>query len=222
MILITNNLNKTYVVGDNRIVAVNDVNLEIEEGSYISIMGASGSGKSTLLHLLGGLDKPTSGKIIIGNKDIDHLNDRMLSRIRCNNIGFVFQKFNLINEMTVKENIVAPILISGRKPDEAYISDICSVLGIEDRLTHTPLQLSGGQQQRVAIARALANNPDIILCDEPTGNLDKKNSRDVVNLLSEIHDRYKKTIVVVTHDSEVGSVANKRYYMEDGRLSEAR
>lgn len=214
----TANLSKIYKVGDNKVVAVDNVNMEIESGSFVSIMGASGSGKSTFLHLLGGLDKPTTGKVYLGDYDLSQLNDRMLSRIRCEKLGFVFQKFNLINELTVKENIVAPVLISGKKPDEDYINEICSVLCIEDRLDHTPLQLSGGQQQRVAIARALANNPEIILCDEPTGNLDKQNSIEVVKLLTHIHEKYRKTLVVITHDVEVGKEANIQYCMEDGHL----
>lgn len=218
MILKTENLSKVYKVGDTTITAVDNINMEIKSGSYVSIMGASGSGKSTLLHLLGGLDKPTSGKVFLGDNDISQLNDRLLSKIRCNEIGFVFQKFYLINEMTIRENIIAPVLIAGNKPDEDYIDEICYVLGIEDRLSHMPLQLSGGQQQRVAIARALANNPEIILCDEPTGNLDKQNSKEVVKLLSAINDKYNKTIVVVTHDPYVGESASVLYHMEDGRL----
>ncbi len=212
------NLKKIYEVGDNRIAAVNDVSLEIEEGSFVSIMGASGSGKSTFLHLLGGLDRPTSGKVYVGDKDISQLNDTMLSKVRCNSFGYVFQKFHLINEMTVMENIVAPVLIAGKKPDKEYISQICSAIGIEERLEHTPLQLSGGQQQRVAIARSLANNPEIILCDEPTGNLDKQNSRDVVKLLAEIHEKYKKTVVIITHDESVANATEKIYHMEDGKI----
>ncbi len=214
----TENLTKIYEVGDNKIIAVDGVDLQIGSGDFVSVMGSSGSGKSTLLHLLGGLDKPTAGKVFIGDIDIATLNDRALSKIRCERIGFVFQKFNLINEMTVKENIVAPVLISHRKPNEEHIGEICDILGITDRLDHTPLQLSGGQQQRVAIARALANDPEIILCDEPTGNLDKKNSAEVVELLVRVHEKYNKTIVIVTHDIEVGKATKKMFRMEDGRI----
>lgn len=218
MSVITVDLKKEYKVGDNIINAVNGVNLDIRDGSFVAIMGASGCGKTTLLHLIGGLDKATSGKVVVNGSDLSQMNDTSLSRFRCCEIGFVFQKFNLINEMTVKENIVTPVLISKRKVNEKYVEELTEVLGLTERLQHTPLQLSGGQQQRVAIARALANNPAMILCDEPTGNLDKKNSEEVIQLLDKIHKKYGKTIIMVTHDSSIAEHADAIYRMEDGKI----
>ena len=213
-------LKKEFKVGDNIINAVNGVNLDIKDGAFVAIMGASGSGKTTLLHLIGGLDKATSGKVIVNDSDLSQMKDTLLSRFRCCEIGFVFQKFNLINEMTVKENIVTPVLISKRKVNEEYVKELTDVLGLSERLDHTPLQLSGGQQQRVAIARALVNDPALILCDEPTGNLDKKNSEEVIQLLDKIHDRYGKTIIMVTHDPNIAEHADIIYRMEDGKIKE--
>lgn len=216
MLIKTVDLKKEYKIGDNTIKAVNGVNLQVEAGKFISIMGPSGCGKSTLLHLIGGLDKATSGQVFVNDVELSSMNDTALSKFRCCEIGFVFQKFNLINEMTVKENIVTPILISGRKINDEYINGLIEALGLKDRLDHTPLQLSGGQQQRVAIARALANDPALILCDEPTGNLDKKNSEEVISLLDTIHEKYKKTIMMVTHDKSIADHADELYVMEDG------
>ncbi len=218
MLIKTVDLKKEYKIGDNTIKAVNGVNLQVEAGKFISIMGPSGCGKSTLLHLIGGLDKATSGQVFVNDVELSSMNDTALSKFRCCEIGFVFQKFNLINEMTVKENIVTPILISGRKINDEYINGLIEALGLKDRLDHTPLQLSGGQQQRVAIARALANDPALILCDEPTGNLDKKNSEEVISLLDTIHEKYKKTIMMVTHDKSIADHADELYVMEDGTI----
>ena len=214
----TVDLHKEYKVGDNIIHAVDGVNLEIKDGDFAAIMGASGCGKTTLLHLIGGLDRVTSGQVVVNDIDLSKMKDTALSKFRCCELGFVFQKFNLINEMTVKENIVTPVLISKKKVNEEYIRELTEVLGLSDRLDHTPLQLSGGQQQRVAIARALANNPTLILCDEPTGNLDKKNSEEVINLLDKVHEKYGKTIILVTHDPIIAEHANILYRMEDGRI----
>ena len=214
----TVDLHKEYKVGDNIIHAVDGVNLEIKDGDFVAIMGASGCGKTTLLHLIGGLDRVTSGQVVVNDIDLSKMKDTALSKFRCCELGFVFQKFNLINEMTVKENIVTPVLISKKKINEEYIRELTEVLGLSDRLDHTPLQLSGGQQQRVAIARALANDPTLILCDEPTGNLDKKNSEEVINLLDKVHEKYGKTIIMVTHDSTIAEHANILYRMEDGRI----
>lgn len=214
----TVDLHKDYKVGDNVIHAVNGVNLEIQDGDFVAIMGASGCGKTTLLHLIGGLDRVTSGQVVVNDIDLSKMKDTALSKFRCCELGFVFQKFNLINEMTVKENIVTPVLISKKKVNEEYIRELTEVLGLSDRLDHTPLQLSGGQQQRVAIARALANDPTLILCDEPTGNLDKKNSGEVINLLDKVHEKYGKTIILVTHDPIIAEHANILYRMEDGRI----
>ena len=213
-------LHKDYKVGDNIINAVNGVDLTVEEGTFVAIMGPSGCGKTTLLHLIGGLDKVSSGQVIVNDTDLSKMNDTALSRFRCCEIGFVFQKFNLINEMTVMENIVTPVQISGRKVNEEYVGELTDILGLTERLDHTPLQLSGGQQQRVSIARALANDPGLILCDEPTGNLDKKNSEEVIALLDEVHDKYGKTIIMVTHDPVIAEHADVIYYMEDGRISD--
>lgn len=212
-------LKKDYKIGSNVVHAVDGVNLNINDGTFAAIMGPSGCGKTTLLHLIGGLDKVTSGKVIVNDSDLSHMNDTELSRFRCCEIGFVFQKFNLINEMTVKENIVTPVLISKRKINEQYVDEITEILGLSDRMNHTPLQLSGGQQQRVAIARALANDPALILCDEPTGNLDKKNSEEVIALLDKIHEKYRKTIIMVTHDLSIAKHADGIYHMEDGKIS---
>lgn len=218
MIVRTVDLHKDYKVGDNTIHAVDGVNLEIKDGNFAAIMGASGCGKTTLLHLIGGLDRVTSGQVVVNDIDLSKMKDTALSKFRCCELGFVFQKFNLINEMTVKENIVTPVLISKKKVNEEYIRELTEVLGLSDRLDHTPLQLSGGQQQRVAIARALANDPTLILCDEPTGNLDKKNSEEVINLLDKVHEKYGKTIILVTHDPIIAEHANILYRMEDGRI----
>lgn len=211
-------LSKDYKVGDNIIKAVNGIDLEIEDGAFVAIMGSSGCGKTSLLHLIGGLDRVTSGKVIVNGSDLSQMNDNALSRFRCCEIGFVFQKFNLINEMTVMENIITPVLISKRKENKEHIREFVEILGLSDRLDHTPLQLSGGQQQRVAIARALANDPALILCDEPTGNLDKKNSEEVILLLDKVHEKYGKTIIMVTHDPTIAEHADIIYHMEDGRI----
>ena len=218
MKLTVEKLSKIYKMGTTEVVAVDNLDLVVEDGEFIAIMGPSGCGKTTLLHMLGGLDKPTSGKILVGDTDISTLSDKELSKFRSTDLGFIFQKFNLLDELTVKENIVMPVLISKGKPDEEYIDGLCDVLGISERLEHTPLQLSGGQQQRVAIARALANKPGLILCDEPTGNLDAKNSKEVIELLGSIHEKYKRTIVMVTHDLEVAKKADRIIRMEDGKI----
>ncbi len=214
----TIDLHKDYKVGDNIIHAVNGVDLEIKDGTFAAIMGRSGCGKTTLLHLIGGLDRATSGQVLVNDKDISKMKDTALSRFRCCELGFVFQKFNLINEMTVMENIITPVLISKKKVNKEYVHELAEILGLTDRLDHTPLQLSGGQQQRVAIARALANDPALILCDEPTGNLDKKNSDEVIALLDKVHEKYGKTIIMVTHDPVVGGHADVIYHIEDGKI----
>lgn len=219
-IIRTKELTKIYDMGTKQVNALNGIDLNAEDGEFIAIMGTSGCGKSTLLHMLGGLDKPTSGSVEINGKDISVMKDKELSVMRRDYIGFVFQKFNLINELNVWENITLPILLAGKKPDEEKINDLCETLGIKDRLDHTPLELSGGQQQRVAIARALANDPKLILCDEPTGNLDHRSSKEVVDLLKAVHNKYKKTIVMVTHDINVASVADRILQMDDGMIAE--
>ena len=220
MVINTTDLVKIYDMGTKKVCALNGINLTVEEGEFIAIMGTSGSGKSTLLHMLGGLDKPSSGCLEINGRELSSMNDRELSLLRRDYIGFVFQKFNLINELNVWENITLPVLLTGKKPDVEKINDLCDTLGIKDRIDHTPLELSGGQQQRVAIARALANNPCLILCDEPTGNLDHQSSNEVVELLKKVHEKYQKTIVMVTHDINVASAADKVLKMDDGRIAQ--
>lgn len=211
-------LTKEYKMGNETVHALRGVDLEIEKGSFTAIVGTSGSGKSTLLHLLGCLDRPTSGEISIGDQVITQTGDKELARIRRERIGFVFQKFCLIQEMTVFENITVPVLLSNRKPDTAAIDDLCETLGLAGRKTHLPSELSGGQQQRAAIARALANDPQIILCDEPTGNLDKKTSGEVIGLLQEVNRKYGKTILIVTHDPAIAERAVRVIRIEDGRI----
>jgi putative ABC transport system ATP-binding protein len=220
-IIKTKELTKIYDMGTKKVNALNGIDLTVEDGEFIAVMGTSGCGKSTLLHMLGGLDRPTSGSVEINGRDLAVMKDKELSVMRRDYIGFVFQKFNLINELNVWENIILPVLLAGKKPEEDRINDLCETLGIKDRLDHTPLELSGGQQQRVAIARALANDPKLILCDEPTGNLDHKSSTEVVELLKTIHDKYKKTIIMVTHDIDVASAADKILKMDDGVIAEA-
>ena len=220
-VISTKELTKIYDMGTKKVNALNGIDLTIEDGEFIAIMGTSGCGKSTLLHMLGGLDRPTSGSVEINGRDLAVMRDKELSVMRRDYIGFVFQKFNLINELIVWENIILPVLLARKKPEEDRINDLCETLGIKDRLDHTPLELSGGQQQRVAIARALANDPKLILCDEPTGNLDHKSSTEVVELLKTIHDKYKKTIIMVTHDINVASAADRILNMDDGVIAEA-
>lgn len=214
----TEHLSKIYHLGDRQVHALQDVNLTVANGEMISIVGTSGSGKSTLLHLLGTLDTPTEGKVWIAGKDLSNQKDRELSVIRRDYIGFVFQKFHLMNELTVKENIVLPMLLAGKTVDEDYIEGLVEILGLKDHQEHLPTELSGGQQQRVAIARALSNHPAIVLCDEPTGNLDHQTSHDVAELLLKVHEEYQKTILIVTHDEEIANIAERKIRIEDGKI----
>lgn len=213
-------LSKIYGGGDNRVVALDKANLEITSGDFISIMGPSGSGKSTLLHLLSGLDRPTSGSLTYEGEDIYSFKDKELSAFRRRRIGFIFQQFNLLPVLTAKENIIMPLLLDKKQPDEAYLKQITDLLGIGDRLTHLPHELSGGQQQRVAIARALIAKPDIIFADEPTGNLDSKSGGEVMEMLQSIWKRMGKTLVVITHDSRIAGMAERQFVIVDGVLSE--
>ncbi len=217
-ILKARGLTKEYKMGRQTVTALDGVDLDIGEGSFTAIVGTSGSGKSTLLHLLGCLDRPTSGEITIDGTRVTETGDSCLARIRRESIGFVFQKFALIQELTVLENITAPILLSGRRPDTQAIDELCLTLGLSERKKHLPSELSGGQQQRTAIARALANDPKIVLCDEPTGNLDKKTSAEVISLLHEINRKYKKTLLVVTHDPSIAEGADRVIEISDGRI----
>ena len=210
-------LSKIYGSGESRVVALDKVNLEIASSDFISIMGPSGSGKSTLLHLLSGLDKPTSGSLTYDGKDIYSFNDKALSAFRRQRIGFIFQQFNLLPVLTAKENIIMPLLLDKKQPDEAYLKQLTELLGIRERLTHLPHELSGGQQQRVAIARAVVTNPKLILADEPTGNLDSKNGAEVMNLLTELN-KEGTTIIMVTHSQHDASFAHRTIHLFDGSV----
>ena len=213
-------LSKIYGSGESRVVALDKVSLEIASSDFISIMGPSGSGKSTLLHLLSGLDKPTSGSLTYDGKDIYRFNDKELSSFRRRRIGFIFQQFNLLPVLTAKENIIMPLLLDKKQPDEVYLNQLTDLLGIRERLTHLPHELSGGQQQRVAIARALVSKPAIILADEPTGNLDSRTSNDVLGLLKVTSQKFHQTIVMITHNSEIAQLADRIVRIEDGKIVE--
>lgn len=220
-ILSTHNLTKTYGIGDNVVHALTDVSLDIEERKFVSIIGSSGSGKSTLLNLLGGLDRPTSGDVMLDGKAIFEMDDEALTIFRRRKIGFVFQNYNLVPILNVYENIVLPIELDGTKIDTAYVDKIMDVLGLSEKKFSMPNQLSGGQQQRVAIARALAAKPSIILADEPTGNLDSKTSMDVIALLKLTGKEFAQTIVMITHNEEIATMADQMIRIEDGRIFSA-
>ena len=213
-------LSKIYGVGENRVAALDKVNLEIAINDFISIMGPSGSGKSTLLHLLSGLDRPTSGSLTYDGRDIYGFSDKELSAFRRRRIGFVFQQYNLLPVLTAKENIIMPLLLDKRLPDEVYLMQLAEWLGISDRLEHLPHELSGGQQQRVAIARALIAKPDIIFADEPTGNLDSKSGSEVMKMLENIWEKTGTKLVIITHDRRVAQMADRQFVIVDGVLSE--
>lgn len=215
-------LSKIYGVGENRVAALDKVNLEIAINDFISIMGPSGSGKSTLLHLLSGLDRPTSGSLTYDGRDIYGFSDKELSVFRRRRIGFVFQQYNLLPVLTAKENIIMPLLLDRRQPDEAYLMQLAELLGISDRLEHLPHELSGGQQQRVAIARALIAKPDIIFADEPTGNLDSKSGSEVMKMLENIWEKTGTKLVIITHDRRVAQMADRQFVIVDGVLSEVK
>ncbi|HRU41557.1 MAG TPA: ABC transporter ATP-binding protein, partial [Candidatus Diapherotrites archaeon] len=216
----TKNLNKTFKMGDLDIEVLKDINLSIESGEFVSIMGPSGSGKSTLLYLIGGLDKPTSGSVKIKGSELSEMKDKEQSIMRRRDIGFVFQFYNLIPNLSVEENVILPVLLDGKKLKDYRnkLDDILEVVGLADRRAHTPRELSGGQQQRVAIARALVNEPDIILADEPIGNLDTKTGTEVMQLLQRINREKKKTIVQVTHSKEAAEYGNRIINVRDGRV----
>lgn len=218
VILSTNNLRKTYGKGESEVKALDGVNLEVEEGKFVSIVGTSGSGKSTLLHMLGGLDRPDSGDVYVNDVDIFKLSDEKLTIFRRRKIGFVFQNYNLVPSLNVYENIVLPIQLDGKEPDKKYIDSIIQTLGLSEKLENLPNNLSGGQQQRVAIARALAAKPAIILADEPTGNLDSKTSQDVMGLLKITGERFSQTIVMITHNEEIAEMADRIIRIEDGKI----
>lgn len=217
-ILKTEHLSKYYGEGENQVRAVSDANIRIQRGEFVAIVGKSGSGKSTLLHMLGGLDTPTSGRVLIKNKDIFSLKEDDLSVFRRRKIGFIFQSFNLVSSINVWENIVLPVGLDGKRVDEAFVEDIIATLGLEKKIHNLPNTLSGGQQQRAAIARALASRPDLILADEPTGNLDSRTSDEVMALLRLSAQKYGQTLVMITHDEEIAQVADRILVMEDGRV----
>ena len=217
-ILQVENLKKIYGTGPNTVHALDGVNLSVEEGEFVAVVGTSGSGKSTLLHRLGGLDRPTSGKVLVGGKDIFSLKEEALTIFRRRKIGFVFQSYNLVPVLNVYENVVLPIELDGRKVDKTYIQTILQTLGLKDRQTALPNQLSGGQQQRVAIARALASSPAIILADEPTGNLDSQTSQDVLSLLKVTSQKFSQTMVMITHNEEIAQMADRIIRIEDGKI----
>ena len=217
-ILETKDLRKIYGSGDTEVRALDGVNLTVENGEFVAVVGTSGSGKSTLLHMLGGLDRPTSGQVCVDGKDIFTLRDEALTIFRRRKIGFVFQNYNLVPVLNVHENIVLPIHLDGAAVDTAYVNEIIHVLGLESKLQNLPNNLSGGQQQRVAIARALAAKPAIILADEPTGNLDSKTSQDVMSLLKVTSQKFSQTIVMITHNEEIAQMADRIIRIEDGRI----
>lgn len=217
-ILITNNLTKVYGKDDAAVTAVDHVDLCINKGVFTAIVGASGSGKSTLLHLLGGVDTPTEGQVIIEGKNIYDLNDEKRSILRRRKIGFIFQNYNLIPVLTVRENIIMPVLLDGNKVNEKEVDELIERLGLTDRKNYLPNQLSGGQQQRVAIGRALVNKPEIIIADEPTGNLDKKNSEETMALLTKAVKDMKQTLILVTHEMDIAAMADRIIHFEDGRI----
>ena len=218
VILETIDLKKTYGKGDTAVNALNGINLKIENGEFAAIVGSSGSGKSTLLHMLGGLDRPTSGKVFVDGKDIFSLGDEELTVFRRRKTGFVFQSYNLVPVLSVYENIVLPIQLDGGRVDKKYMDEVIETLGLGSKLNSFPNQLSGGQQQRVAIARALGAKPAIILADEPTGNLDSRTSQDVLGLLKISGERFSQTIVMITHNEEIAQTADRIIRIEDGRV----
>lgn len=220
MQLTTVNLKKVYGSGENEVRALDGVNLSVEKGEFVAVVGTSGSGKSTLLHMLGGLDRPTSGSVTVDGKEIFSLKDEALTIFRRRKIGFVFQNYNLVPVLNVYENIVLPVQLDGINPDKDYIDSIIETLGIGSKLNNLPNNLSGGQQQRVAIARALASKPAIILADEPTGNLDSKTSQDVLGLLKVTGQKFAQTIVMITHNEEIAQLADRIIRIEDGKIVE--
>ena len=217
-ILETRDLKKYYGSGDTQVKALDGVDLSIQQGEFVAIVGTSGSGKSTLLHMLGGLDRPTSGTVTVDGKDIFALKDEALTIFRRRKVGFVFQSYNLVPVLSVWENIVLPVELDGRNVDEAYVEEVIVTLGLDKKLRNLPGQLSGGQQQRVAIARALATKPAILLADEPTGNLDSRTSQDVLSLMKVTGQKFAQTMVMITHNEEIAQMADRIVRIEDGRI----
>ena len=214
------NISKTYGSGEAAVHALRHVSFSVPKGEFVAIVGESGSGKSTLLNLIGALDSPTSGKVLIAGKDLFSMNDNSLTVFRRRNIGFIFQSFNLIPELTVEQNIIFPILLDYQKPDKKYLKELLSVLNLQERRHHLPSKLSGGQQQRVAIGRALITRPSLILADEPTGNLDTQNTSEVITLLKEASRIYQQTIVMITHSKSIAQTADRILQVSDGVLTD--
>lgn len=217
-ILEVKNLSKIYGKGDTMVKALDNVSFSVEKGEFVAIIGPSGSGKSTLLHILGGVDTPTSGNVVINNTDISTLDETALAIFRRRQIGLVYQFYNLIPILTVEENLTLPLLLDGRKPDKKQINELVKKLGLSQRLDHLPNQLSGGQQQRVSIGRALVNHPALMLADEPTGNLDSENSREIVSLLRHFNKELNQTVIIITHDEKIALSADRIISIEDGKI----
>jgi len=217
-ILQVQKLSRVYGSGDTAVTALGDVSFSVEAGQFVAIVGSSGSGKSTLLHLVGGVDRPTSGKVLIKDSDIYAMDENALAVFRRRNIGLIYQFYNLIPVLNVEENITLPLLLDGRTPDKGQVADIVRTLGLEDRLRHLPNQLSGGQQQRVSIGRALIGRPAILLADEPTGNLDSRNSAEILELLTISNKKYNQTVLLITHDEGIALRADRIIAVEDGRI----
>ena len=218
-ILRVEHLSKVYGKGETRVRALDDVSFSVKKGEFVAIIGPSGSGKSTLLHILGGVDRPSGGKVYVENTHIYQLNESKLAVFRRRQIGLIYQFYNLIPVLNVEENMTLPLLLDGHKVDEKRLSELVQSLGLQNRLRHLPNQLSGGQQQRVSIGRALINNPAIVLADEPTGNLDSKNSAEIIGLLKMFHKEYQQTLIVITHDERIALQADRIISIEDGRIS---
>lgn len=218
-ILEVTNLCKTYGKGDTMVKALDNVSFSVEKGEFVAIIGSSGSGKSTLLHILGGVDVPTKGSVVINQTDISNLDETALAIFRRRQIGLIYQFYNLIPILTVQENLTLPLLLDGRKPDEKQISTLVKRLGLEHRLDHLPNQLSGGQQQRVSIGRALVNNPALMLADEPTGNLDSENSKEIISLLRQFNKDFNQTVIIITHDEKIANSADRVITIEDGKIT---
>lgn len=218
-ILEVTNLCKTYGKGDTMVKALDNVSFSVEKGEFVAIIGPSGSGKSTLLHILGGVDVPTKGSVVINQTDISNLDETALAIFRRRQIGLIYQFYNLIPILTVQENLTLPLLLDGRKPDEKQISTLVKRLGLEHRLDHLPNQLSGGQQQRVSIGRALVNNPVLMLADEPTGNLDSENSKEIISLLRQFNKDFNQTVIIITHDEKIANSADRVITIEDGKIT---
>ena len=218
-ILEVTNLCKTYGKGDTMVKALDNVSFSVEKGEFVAIIGPSGSGKSTLLHILCGVDVPTSGSVVINQTDISNLDETALAIFRRRQIGLIYQFYNLIPILTVQENLTLPLLLDGRKPDKKQIDTLVKRLGLENRLDHLPNQLSGGQQQRVSIGRALVNNPALMLADEPTGNLDSENSKEIISLLRQFNKEFNQTVIIITHDEKIANSADRVITIEDGKIT---